>query len=163
MKFHLGCSSSRTGGRFALASVVGAALITIASGCSSYIFADPPCFPPDYSVTPTHAKPGEAVTVAAPEAECNPRYGQNAQIQVVITDEQGVEVVNARAPMTDAGAFTYTFRVPVQMAVGEADVTATPHDVDWCDDTGRNNRAQGTAGLERASCVEPREPLTITR
>ncbi len=103
------------------------------------------------------------VTVAAQGADCDPRYGENAQIQVIITDDQGVEVINVTAPMTDAGAFTYTFRVPAQMAVGEAVITATPHKVDWCDDTGRNNRARGTVGVERASCAEPRRPLTITR
>ena len=163
MRIRFGWSSSRTEGRIALAFVVGAALITAAGGCSSYPSADPPCFPPDYSVTPTDATPGEMVTVAAPEADCNPRYGETAQIQVVVTDERGVEVINVTAPMTDAGAFTYTFRVPAQMAVGEAVVTATPYKVDWCDDTGRNNRVRGTVGLERASCAEPREPLTITR
>ncbi|TDK28313.1 hypothetical protein E2F48_03435 [Arthrobacter crusticola] len=103
------------------------------------------------------------VTVAAPEADCNPRYGKNARIQVVIADERGVEIISTTAPMTDAGAFTFTFRVPAQMAVGEAAVTATPHKVDWCDDTGTNNRVQGAADLERASCAERRKPLTIIR
>lgn len=68
------------------------------------------------------------VTVSAPEAKCNPRYGPNAQ-------------------------------VPGVMAV-----KAEPYGVDWCDDTGTNNRAnQGEAELERASCAEPMKPLTITR
>ena len=150
-------------GRFVGAFVVGSALIAAASGCSSDLFAEPPCFPPEYSVTPTTAGPGDVVTVEAPGADCNPRYGENAQIQVIVTDEQGEEVINTTAPMTDAGAFTYTFPVPDQMVIGEAAVTAMPHDVDWCDDTGRNNRAQGTVNLERASCAEPVKPLTITR
>jgi hypothetical protein len=163
MKFPFRYSGSRTGGRFAVASMVGAALISAVGGCSSGPSVEPPCFPPDYSVTPTEARPGEMVTVAAPGADCNPRYGENARIQVVITDERGVETINTTAPMTDAGAFAYTFRVPAQMAVGEAAVTATPHQVDWCDDTGTNNRAEGAANLNRVSCAEPREPLIIIR
>ncbi len=149
--------------RFAVASVVGAGLLAAASGCSSNLFAEPPCFPPDYSVTPSAAKAGEMVTVKAPGAKCNPRYGENARIEVLVTDEQGVEVINTTAAMTDAGAFTHSFRVPAQMAVGQATVAAAPHNVDWCDDTGRNNRAEGPAVLERASCAQPRKPLTITR
>ncbi|VXB29938.1 hypothetical protein ARTHRO9AX_150136 [Arthrobacter sp. 9AX] len=64
--------------------------------------------------------------------------------------------------MTDAGQFTYTFTVSVETAVGEAEVTAFPDNIDWCDDTGRNNRAEGAGKLERASCVTPVETLTIT-
>lgn len=103
------------------------------------------------------------MTVAAPGAGCNPRYGANAQIQVSVTDESGAEVINAMTSMTDSGEFTYTFTVPAEIAVGEAMVTAMPHNIDWCDDTGRNNRAGGTAQLELVSCAKPEKPLTITR
>lgn len=104
------------------------------------------------------------MTVTAPEADCNPRYGANARIQVIVTDEKGVEVINATAPMTDAGGFNYTFDVTAQMAVGEAAVTAMPYNIDWCDDTGRNNRAAGdTVKSKAASCVMPVESLSITR
>ncbi|MBJ2122632.1 hypothetical protein I6N91_16770 [Arthrobacter sp. MSA 4-2] len=67
-----------------------------------------------------------------------------------------------RAPVGGPGTETANLiRVPAQAAAGEAAVIAMPHNIDWCDDAGRNNRAQGTAGMERASCTEPRKPLTI--
>lgn len=145
------------------AVVFGAALIDTAGACSSYPGDEPPCFPPAYSVSPTSAKPGETVTVAAPAADCNPRYGANAQIQVIVTDAGGAEVINTTAPMTDAGEFTYIFTVPDEMEAGDALVTAMPHNIDWCDDTGRNNRAEGTVNFERVSCAMPIKALTITR
>ncbi|MFJ5955332.1 hypothetical protein ACIQC5_05165 [Paenarthrobacter sp. NPDC092416] len=99
----------------------------------------------------------------AAEATCDPRYGSNAAILIVVTDSAGTEVVHTTAPMTDAGAFSYTFEVPPQMAVGMASVHAVPDAVDWCDDTGRNNRVgRGDVDLERASCAMRIEPLTIT-
>jgi hypothetical protein len=149
------------------ALVFGAALIAPAGACSSR-FPDeatgggPPCLPPSYSVSPSSARPGEKVTVAAPAADCNPRYGGNARIAVGVTDARGNKVINATAPMTDSGEFTYTFTVPAEIAVGQATVTAMPHNIDWCDDTGRNNRAEGHVNFERASCAEPVKPLTIT-
>lgn len=103
------------------------------------------------------------MTVSAPAATCDPRYGPDAHVQVIVTAEGGAEVINTTAPMTDAGEFTYTFAVPAGMAVGTAEVTAMPHNIDWCDDTGMNNRAKGTLQLELASCVRPVETLTITR
>lgn len=155
-------------GRFS-ALVVGAVLIATAGACSSSLRDEAvggdqlPCFPPSYSVSPTFAKPGEMVTVAAPAADCNPRYGPNARIRVSVTDASGTEVVRATAPMTDAGEFTYTFAVPAAIATGEAAVTAMAHDIDWCDDTGKNNRADGTGNIELASCATPVKALTITR
>ena len=99
----------------------------------------------------------------APDADSNPRYGQNARIQVIMTDAAGVDVVTATAPMNDAGAFTYSFHVPAGTAAGESAITAMPFNIDWCDDTGRNNRAAGAAnGLTRVSCVFPQKPLAIT-
>jgi hypothetical protein len=120
-------------------------------------------------VSPAEAMPGQAVTVSAPDADCDPRYGHDAQIEVIVTDASGAEVVRETAPMNDGGGFTYTFTVPSDTAAGEASVTALPYNVDWCDDTGRNNRVSGTAGaaagvdLERASCALPLRPLLITR
>src|SRR5688500_18738454 len=117
--------------RFALVAVAGVSGALMATGGCSTSFSDqPPCFPPAYSVSPATAQPGQIVTVTAPEAVCNPRYGANARIQVIVTDKSGVEVINATAPMTDAGGFTYTFRVPAQVAVGEAAVTAMPYNID---------------------------------
>ncbi|MGN7253168.1 hypothetical protein [Arthrobacter sp. SAFR-014] len=114
---------------------------------------------------PSEARPGEPVTVAAPDADCDPRYGANARIQVTVADSSGAKVVNTTSAMNDGGGFTYTFVVPVQTAPGQATVTAVPYDVDWCDDTGRNNRVAGAAvvQMQRASCVLPVKPLTIRR
>jgi hypothetical protein len=130
--------------------------------------AAPPCLPPEYSVSPAEASPGRAVTVSAPDAGCDPRYGSDAQIEVIVTDASGAEVVHETAPMNDGGGFTYTFTVPSKTAAGEASVTALPYNVDWCDDTGRNNRVSGALGaagveLERVSCAMPLRHLLITR
>ncbi|APX04232.1 hypothetical protein BWQ92_00675 [Arthrobacter sp. QXT-31] len=84
-------------------------------------------------------------------------------MQVSVTDKAGTKVINKTAPMTDSGAFTFTFKVPAAMAVGKATVTAMPYNIDWCDDTGRNNRADGPTNFDRASCAMPVKPLTITR
>lgn len=143
---------------------VGAFIVAASlSGCG---FApgngEPPCLPPAYSVTPPSARAGDTVTVHAPAADCNPRYGKDARIQVTLTDAAGMKVINTTAAMTDAGAFSYTFVVPATAAAGPAAVEAVPYGVDWCDDTTRNNRADGTgATLERTSCAARTEPLTI--
>lgn len=100
----------------------------------------------------------------APDADCNPRYGGNARIQVAMTDASGVEMLAATAPMNDAGGFSYVFEVPAGTAAGPAEITAMPFAIDWCDDTGRNNRVSGAradATLERVSCVIPTKPLII--
>lgn len=143
-------------------------LASAVSGCASTIpgNGEPPCFPPAFSVAPSSAKPGDRLTVTAPDADCNPRYGGNARIQVTMTDAAGVEVLTATAPMNDAGSFSYGFEVPAGTAAGEAAITAMPFNIDWCDDTGRNNRVAGAAAavtLERVSCVIPTKPLTIIR
>jgi hypothetical protein len=143
-------------------------LASAVSGCASTTPGNgaPPCFPPAFSVAPSSAKPGDRVTVMAPDAVCDPRYGGNARIQVTLTDAAGVEVLTATAPMHDAGGFSYAFDVPAGTAAGEAAITAMPFNIDWCDDTGRNNRVAGagaTVTLERVSCVIPTRPLTITR
>jgi len=143
--------------------LLGVALVAAVGGCSSSSDGEPPCLPPAYSVSPASAKPGDTVTVAAAGAACNPRYGANAQIHLSVTDESGAKVINTTAPMTDSGEFTYTFTVPAEIAVGEATVTAMPYNVDWCDDTGRNNRAGGPVQFQLASCAMPEMPLTITR
>ncbi|MGC0239542.1 hypothetical protein [Arthrobacter sp. SD76] len=149
-----------------LIALLGVSVVATAGACSRSMDGEPhepPCFPPAYSVSPASAKPGDAVTVSAPGADCNPRYGSNAQIQVTVTDETDSKVIDTTAPMTDSGEFTYTFIVPAEIAVGEARVTAMPYNIDWCDDTGRNNRAAGTLQFELASCAMPEEQLTITR
>jgi len=166
MKIRSQVSFSNCSRRFS-ASVAVSAVVVIAysSGCvASSGDGEPPCLPPAYSVNPSSAKVGETVTVQAPDSDCNPRYGENALIQVTVTDAAGKKVINTTSPMNDAGGFTYSFGVPAHAAVGDAAVEATPYSIDWCDDTGRNNRAAGAEfPLERASCAARIEPLSITR
>jgi hypothetical protein len=149
----------------AFVAVGAVVVIAFSSGCVvSSGDGYPPCMPPAFSVNPTSTKAGDTVTVQASDADCDPRYGENARIQVTVTDAAGTKVINTTAPMNDAGGFTYTFEVPPQSAVGDAAVEATPYGVDWCDDTGRNNRAAGPAAtFERASCAARIEPFNITR
>jgi hypothetical protein len=150
---------------FAAVASVGAMVVLAAAGCDFPSAGEPPCFPPPYSVSPSSARPGERVTVQAQDADCNPRYGANARIQISVTDSSGARVVNTTSAMNDGGGFAYTFIVPARTARGKAAVTAVPYNIDWCDDTGRNNRMAGATVvlLERASCVLPVKPLTIRR
>lgn len=119
--------------------------------------------PPSYSVSPESAGPGETVVVSAEDATCNPLYGADAMVQITVTDQAGGLIIDTTTDMGDAGRFSYSFEVPEQMAPGLAQVTAVPYDIDWCDDTGINNRAAGNAiTLERVSCAQRLRPLTIT-
>jgi hypothetical protein len=146
-----------------LAVLLAVFLAMSAAGCSPSL-GSLPCMPPEYNVTPSSAKLGEVVTVSALDATCNPRYGGNAQVRIVFTDATGVEVLNTTAPMSDKGGFAFTTEVPLRAAVGEVAVYAAPEGVDWCDDTGKNNRAgPGEAELEMASCAKPMKPLNITK
>ncbi|WP_307072395.1 hypothetical protein [Arthrobacter pascens] len=144
------------------AAVVAATLLLAVCGCGRDIFAPPPCMPPEYSVSPSAAKPGEKVTVSAPDTTCDARYGPAARVLVTVTDAAGVSVLEELAPMTDDGAFTFVFTVPQSAAAGEGGVSAVPYGVDWCDDTGVNNRAApGGLGLDRVSCALRLVPLTV--
>ena len=118
--------------------------------------------PPPYSVTPSSAATGETVTVEAQDSECDPRYGENAEIDVTVTDAGGMRIISTTAPMNDAGGFTYSFQLPTNATLGEAAVETYPHDVDWCDDTGKNNRVSAAeTPFVRASCAVRIEPLLI--
>jgi hypothetical protein len=101
----------------------------------------------------------------AHDADCDPRYGENARIHVTVRDAAGVRILDETAPMNDDGGFTFAFDVPSGSVTGAAMVSAMPYNVDWCDDTGRNNRvaAAGSIGqIDRASCALPVRILTIT-
>lgn len=163
---HNGGVASYAGCRgFAAVASVGVMVVMAAAGCAASSAGEPPCFPPPYSVMPAAARPGESVTVQAQDAGCNPRYGANARIHISVTDSSDAKVINTTSAMSDGGGFTYTFVVPARAAKGQATVTAVPYNIDWCDDTGRNNRVAGAAVvlLQRASCVMPVKPLTISR
>ncbi len=119
--------------------------------------------PPDYSVSPSTVETGGTVTIQAQDSDCNPRYGQNARIQVTVTDVEGTNLLRTTAPMSDAGGFTYSFDVPQGAKPGAATVEAYPYGVDWCDDTGQNNRVSGPdPSIVRASCAARIEALAIT-
>lgn len=126
-----------------------------------------PCFPPQYSVQPESSRPGGQVTVSAPDAKCNPSYGPDARVEVSLTDSAGLEVLRTTAPMNNDGGFSFTFRVPASAKPGGAAVTAVPYGLDWCDDTGTNNRLRrqsaGETALLQASCATPVVPLLIQR
>ena len=133
------------------------------TGCSTFGPGAPPCMPPTHSVSPSTVEIGETVTVHAQDVECDPRYGGSAEIQVIVTDSLGRKIIDTTAPMNDAGGFSYSFEVPEEAATGKAAVEAYPHNVDWCDDTGRNNRvSEADVSLQRVSCAARIEPLTIT-
>lgn len=146
----------------AVMATAGVLVSCLSSACGGSWQGEPPCLPPSYAVTPAVAKPGDAVTVHAADADCNPRYGQDARIYVSVTDAAGHTVVSTTAAMNDAGGFSYQFDVPLAAAPGEASVEAYPFGVDWCDDTGTNNRVRHAEGFSRASCAARTRPLTIT-
>ena len=70
--------------------------------------------------------------------------------------------------MSDAGSFAYGLLIPEGTKPGDYGITAMPDGLDWCDDTGQNNRldsaekgVEGTAAV-RASCGIPRVGFHIT-
>lgn len=123
--------------------------------------------PPSFALGADSARAGEPVSVSAPDATCDPRYGKDAQVQVEVMDGSGTRVLETLAPMNDAGGFSLTVNLPETAVPGEGFVVAQPFGVDWCDDTGRNNRLGGAAGtgagsgIQRVSCVMPTRPLLI--
>ena len=143
------------------AAVIAAALAVSGLGGCRDVFAPPPCMPPVYTVTPSEAEPGDRVTVSAPDTACDARYGRDGQVKVTVRDAAGAEVLDGLGPMTDDGGFSFVFTVPLAAAPGQAAVVAYPYNVDWCDDTGVNNRAAGPQSLVLASCAEPMVPLVI--
>lgn len=154
----------------ALSLLAGALL-----GCAPQTAPDqPPCFPPAYTVTPREAARGQRVTVSAPDAACNPRYGDHARIEVSLVDASGVAAVRELVPMADGGGFSYALTVPAGAVPGPAYVSAYPSGVDWCDDTGRNNGVRtrasavgggaapgGQGGVVLASCAARQVRLEI--
>lgn len=146
------------------ALLVGPLLLAGVAGCSWLEPTAPPCLPPSFSVAPATVSPGATVTVTAANAECDPRYGGDAQVRVTLTDAEGRQILEKKGSMDDAGAFRLEFTVPARTAPGKAMVTAEPHNVDWCDDTGRNNRvSEGGEKVIRTSCALPSVPLTVQR
>ena len=156
---------------------VGGVLLTVAAvvlltGCQPSAVMPPhgapPCGPPAYVLEPSSVKAGSTLKVSAPDATCDPRYGERAQIQLEVLDSRNQVLFAELAPMGDAGSFDHVLRIPADTKPGSYGVSATPHDLDWCDDTGRNNRV-GSTGLPqsgtvivRASCAMPLVSFTVT-
>lgn len=145
-------------------------LVAVLAGLAGTACGGPPgsapmgsgCMPPPFALSPATAHPGGSITVTADDSDCDPRYGDNAQIQLEVFDGSGAKVGEALAPMNDAGGFSATVDLPAGAVPGEGMVSTYPYNLDWCDDTGRNNRVGAAAtDLERASCVLPTEPLHI--
>ena len=154
-----------------LRAAAAAAVMLAGTGCGGPPVSAPPgsgCMPPPFSLSANSVRPGGKLTVKAGDAHCNPRYGGDAKVLLEITDGSGEKVVETLAPMNDAGGFSATISLPDAAVSGQGAVTAYPWNLDWCDDTGRNNRvgsrgsgADGAADMARVSCVLPSRPLTI--
>ncbi|BBE21360.1 hypothetical protein MN0502_02430 [Arthrobacter sp. MN05-02] len=143
-------------------AVSGTGVMAVLAGCSPALWGAPPCMPPDYSVSPSTVKAGDTVSVQAQDSDCDPRYGADAKVEVTVTDSEGEILLRTTAPMSDAGGFRYSFEVPQEAAPGAAAVEAYPYGVDWCDDTGQNNRISGAdPSIVRASCAARVEELSI--
>lgn len=153
--------------------------ITTGTGCAGTAETAPSssgCMPPPFSLSTDNVKAGGSLTVTASDTDCEPRYGDNAQIQLEIVDGSGAKILDVRAPMNDAGGFSTDVIVPESAVPGQGTVSAYPFNLDWCDDTGRNNRLNTPAGTGRkdlplelpseiqlASCAMRALPLTIER
>lgn len=151
---------------------LGACFLLVATACAqgSVTAADSqPCPPPAYTLGSATVAPGGELIISAPDATCDPRYGQDAQIQIELLDSANQVIDTKLAPMADAGSFDYAMKLPASLKPGTYGISATPHNLDWCDDTGKNNRTEnpgfGTTGLVmvRASCVTPLEQLSVTK
>ena len=131
------------------------AVFLLGAGCSPEHVSSP-CMPPPLFLSTATASPGDPVTISANDATCNPRYGVDAQVKVEVFDSVGNLVLDRKAPMNDAGGFSYRFEVPDSGVPGRWLVSVAPHDLDWCDDTGKNNRV-GRGGsieiIQRVSCA----------
>ncbi|GAA1858721.1 hypothetical protein GCM10009715_02760 [Paeniglutamicibacter psychrophenolicus] len=125
--------------------------------------------PPAYTLDSSVVAPGGTLVVSAPEATCNPRYGDQARIRIDLLDEHHEVLLSVLASMSDTGAFTHAIELPTILRPGDYGISAFPEGVDWCDDTGRNNRVEnpgfGTTGLGmlRVSCAEPFVGFQVAR
>lgn len=150
-------------GAVAVFALLTGTLVT--TGCG-VVTNSQPCLPPAFTVTPSTARPGDRVKVEAKDATCNPRYGKDAQIQVTFTEAAGTPGEVQLGPMNDAGGFSFDLKVPPGAAVGKGSVEAYPYNIDWCDDTGQNNRVgfgSAESAIERVSCAQILVPLTIIK
>lgn len=146
-------------------TLLGATMLVGITGCGTAWGpggqADTSCMPPHFTISPASAPAGSEVVIAAPSALCNPAYGAQAEIELEITDATGARILHTTAPMKDDGEFSYRYTIDAKAAPGVAQVVAYPHELDWCDDTGENNRLKGQSEIQRTSCVIPTRELLV--
>lgn len=158
--------------RVAGLAIAGAGMllgVTACAGGPGGPSGPPPCPPPAYSLSAESVTAGGTLRVSAPEATCNPSYGNNAQIEIQLVDSKHKVIETKLAPMTDTGSFNYQLTVPSTLRAGTYSISALPHDLDWCDDTGVNNRLKkssiqnSSVVVVRASCVTPFKDFKVTK
>lgn len=150
-------------------AMAGSAALLGVVGCAPFAQQGAPgCMPPKYGLDSASVRAGGTLTVFAQDATCDPRYGLDAKIEISLMDSTGNVFYSVKGPMSDAGAFAQKIRVPSSVEPGEYGISAMPYDIDWCDDTGKNNRVSnsGEAGpgnlIERVSCAMPFLPVVVT-
>lgn len=118
------------------------------------------CDQPPWELASTIAAPGEAVLVSADgSTSCNPLYGWQASIEIILYDEYGQPLQTVEAPMTSRGAFSADLVIPGELQPGQYAVSAHPRQRDTCDDT---NATTTEEQLVRTSCALIIKTLTIT-
>lgn len=149
--------------------LLGGGMLLSTTACIPQYFGGQPCMPPNYTLDPSNVRAGSDLKISAPDATCNPRYGERAQIQIELLNGRNEVVLTELAPMNDAGSFEHTLRIPATTKPGSYSISATPYGVDWCDDTGRNNRIEnpgfGQSGMAviRVACATPYVPFRVVK
>lgn len=144
-------------------------MLLAVAGCIAPIHTSTPCMPPAYTLDSPVVAPSETLGMSAPDATCNPRYGKDARVRIDLVDARQQVVLTELAPMSDAGSFAFDLRIPGGTKPGAYGITAMPNGLDWCDDTGSNNRLGGAdTGIEgvaaaRASCAMPRVGFRVAK
>lgn len=150
--------------------ILVAALLLGPTGCGNGaggLLKPSGCMPPPYTISPERVEAGGTVGISAGDADCDPSYGDSAQVEIIIMTSGSERVLRTLAPLKDAGGFSAEVVVPADAEPGDYLVSAYPYAVDWCGDTGGNNRlSQGggrtdTVGLVRASCAATGVPLVV--
>lgn len=138
----------------------------VSSGCGIKV-STPQCRPPAFTVTPNTVKPGDTVKVQADDATCDPKYGQNAQVQVWFVDASDIPREPQLGPMNSRGGFELDLKIPLTAIPGQANVSALPYNFDCGDgesSDGEGGKSQNLGGaVASASCGSILVPLTIAK
>ncbi len=151
-----------------LVATLGAGALLGLPGCSLMLHSSGPCMPPGYMLDSLVVAPGGTLRVSAPAATCNPRYGEAARVRIDLVDARQEVLLSELAPMSDDGSFSHVLDIPATLKPGTYGISAAPDSVDWCDDTGHNNRVEnpgfGDSGLSavRAACATPHVAVRVT-